>query len=166
MSRLLVPLLFVVLTACGPEQPEQAPTPPAPAVDLEEARAVFAEGDVEASKALAGRIAAMTSAPVAWLLEGLTDENRHIREWSAHALGDLAPQQDDVVQALIRAFEDEDDWVRWKAARALGNIGPLAAPALPLLEKAASDVREEVVYASAQRAVKQIRGEDGADEGR
>ena len=63
--------------------------------------------------------------------------DRGVREWSAHALGDLAPQEDGVVRALVLSFEDTDDYVRWKAARALGNIGPRAAMALPLLRVSA-----------------------------
>ena len=143
----------MLLGACGGPAPADAPT-----LDLDAVRDVFREGDVEASRQLANRVATSHPAPVAWLLEGLSDPDRNVREWSAHILGDVAPQQEDAVRALMRAFEDEDDWVRWKAARALGSIGPLAAPALPLLEKAAADVREEVVHAAAQRAVQQIRG--------
>ena len=63
-----------------------------------------------------------------------------------------------VIRALIAAFEDDDDLVRWKAVRAIGRIGAPAAAALPLLERmAASKNEHEVVRATAQRAVEQIR---------
>jgi HEAT repeat protein len=96
----------------------------------------------------------------AFLLEGLAHADRGVREWSAHALGEFAPQEERVVTALLAAFEDEDDWVRWKAARALGLLGPFARKALPVLEPTANAAQEvEVVRAAAQVAVRQIRGE-------
>lgn len=153
-STLLLVFLAGALFLLRP-QDDSAPGP-AP-MDLEQAREVFVQGDVEASKALALRIAASEDAPVAWLLAGLRHEDRNVREWSAHILGDVAPPEDAVVAALMVSFEDEDDWVRWKSARALGNIGPSARAALPLLEQAAADVREEVVHAAALKAVRQIR---------
>ena len=139
--------------------PAQGPSPRA-TVDLARARLVFAEGDVEESRLWVRKVAELEVPPIAWLLAGLEDEDRNIREWSAVALGDIAPADEAVVVALMRSFEDEDDWVRWKAARALGNIGPAARSALPLLERAAADVREEVVHAAALKAVGQIRAQD------
>jgi len=128
-------------------------------VDLTRARAAFLEGDVEACKGWAKSVAKQAPPPVDWLLEGLEHDDRNVREWSAHILGDVETADERVVDALLLAFEDEDDWVRWKAARALGNIGPRAHAALPALLKAAHDVREEVVQAAAIKAVAQIRGE-------
>jgi HEAT repeat protein len=98
-------------------------------------------------------------APVDWLLQLIVRPERGAREWAAHALGDLAPPDDRVVGALMRAFEDPDDYVRWKAARALGRIGAPARRALALLEQAANAEQEvEVVRATAQAAVRSIRG--------
>jgi HEAT repeat protein len=149
------------LWACGPKGEPPASVSQAPVsapLDLEAARAVLVTGTPEESQALVASLVAAEPPPLDWLRQGLQDENRNVREWCAHALGDLAPNQPDIIEALRIAFEDEDDWVRWKAARALGNIGPAAQAALPALEKAAADVREEVVHAAAVRAVQQIRG--------
>lgn len=118
----------------------------------------FASPDPDRVRAALQRIREARPAPTQWLVGLLRHPNRGIREWSAHALGDLAPRDPEVVRALVAAFEDEDDYVRWKAARALGNIGPLSAAALPLLERSASTDQEvEIVRATAMKAVEQIR---------
>ena len=94
------------------------------------------------------------------LIEALSHPSRAVREASAHALGELGEDATPAVEALTRAFEDEDDFVRWKAARALGNIGPAAESALRLLVPAAEAEQEtEIVRASAQKAVQQIRAD-------
>lgn len=173
MRLLALPLLLlllagVVIASCSREE-AAAPSVP---VDLVQARAAFVQGDVEESRGWVATIVASDNTPIIWLLEGLRHEDRGVREWSAHILGDLALREaalhagaegksalaeEQIVAALIVSFEDEDDWVRWKAARALGNIGPAARAALPMLERAAADVREEVVHAAAKKAVAQIR---------
>jgi len=100
-----------------------------------------------------------TLTPTTFLLEGLQHPDRGVREWSAHALGDLSPHEMRVVDALLVAFDDEDDWVRWKAVRALGCLGPFAKKALPLIEPAAHAQQEtEVVRAAALVALRQIGG--------
>ena len=125
--------------------------------DLAAVRAAFASADRPAIETQLAKLAACKPAPVAWLLAGLRDPDRGVREWSAHALGDLAPPGPEVVDALIVAFEDEDDWVRWKAARALGALR--ARKALDVLRVAAeADQETEVVRAAAQAAVTAIEG--------
>ncbi len=87
----------------------------------------------------------------------LTHENRAVREGVAHALGDIAPQDESIVDALIKAFDDTDDYVRWKAARALGRIGKPAKKALPMLRIAANAEREaEIVRAICKKSVREI----------
>ncbi len=122
---------------------------------------VFASADREAIDAL---IAEMKADPFpdyeGLLVANLAHDNRWVREFSAHALGDLGFTSSATVSALMYAFGDKDDWVRWKAVRALGLIGPPAKRALPLIEPAANAKDEvEVVRAAAQVAVKQIRGQ-------
>lgn len=135
------------------------PTPvAAPTLDVAATRAAFASPDPEQVHAALARLLAVEPPPTDWLLAQLRDPNRGIREWSAHALGDIAPQETRAVDALLVAFEDPDDYVRWKAARALGNIGAPAERALAVLEPVAeSDQEVEVVGATARKAVRQIR---------
>lgn len=101
--------------------------------------------------------------PVDWLLEGLLDGDRGVREWSAHALGDLAARgeaaarSETVVRALVVALQDQDDYVRWKAVRALGNIGPPARVALPLIRETVA-TSQEILRASGEKALEQIEG--------
>ncbi|MDA1195948.1 MAG: HEAT repeat domain-containing protein [Planctomycetota bacterium] len=164
IARLLALVVLAgALAGCGPDEPGAGVTsPPAAPValtqeQLDAMRVTFASPKPAAVERALKRIAA-AEPPTAWLLEGLLHPDRGVREWSAHALGDLAPQDDGVVRALVLSFEDVDDYVRWKAARALGNIGPRSAIALPLLEAAAEAEHEvEVVRAASARAVEQIR---------
>ena len=133
---------------------------PAAAPPLDETAVLdaFASPDPERVRAALTSVRATRPPPIDWLMKQATSENRGVREWSIHALGDIAPQEPRVVDLLIAAFEDDDDYVRWKAARALGNIGALAERALPLLEPSAQAEDEvEVVRATAIRAVRQIR---------
>lgn len=86
-----------------------------------------------------------------WLDAG---ELRNVREAAAHALGELAPQDEVAVARLAATIEDDDDYVRWKAIRALGRIGKPAAHLRPQLQAIAEAEREvEVVRAAAQRAL-------------
>ncbi len=149
---------FLLLVGCGsPEVEVAAPPEPLTVEARARIRSVLASADPDEVKAALAEIA--RAAPsIPWLLEGLLDSNRGVREWSAHALGDLAPQDDGVVRALVVSFEDKDDYVRWKAARALGNIGPRAAMALPLL-RVAAETETEVLQAASQKAVRQISGD-------
>lgn len=147
-------VLAVLLGACG-TQP-RASRDVLDAAALASLRGDFASAD-EARIAQALSEIHDARPPLDWLVAGLADADRGVREWSAHALGDLAPRRPDVLRALMRAFEDPDDWVRWKAARALGNLGPYAAPALPLLRTAAAQ-QQEVVRAASEKAVRQITG--------
>ncbi len=135
--------------------------PPAPpSLDRDGVLLAFASPDPDEVRAALAHIREVKPPPVDWLLSLLRHENRGVREWSTHAMGDIAPQRKDVVDALVVSFQDDDDYVRWKAARALGNIGPLAAVALPMLERTANtepDQEVEVVRATAIKAVGQIK---------
>jgi HEAT repeat protein len=94
------------------------------------------------------------------LVANLAHADRGVREWSAHALGDLGFTSSGTIGALIHAFGDKDDWVRWKAVRALGLIGPPAKRALPMIEPVANAEQEvEVVRAAAKVAIQRIRGQ-------
>lgn len=124
------------------------------------ARAAFVSEDPARIHPALAHLERLRPPPVDFLLEGLRSPNRGVREWSAHALGDLARdgvlhRTEPVVTALLRAFRDTDDWVRWKAARALGNLR--ARRALPALRRTL-ELDTEIGRASALKAVEQIEG--------
>ena len=162
-------LLAAALAGCGdpPAHPARPTLDEAARASLREA---FRSAEPERVDAALATLAA-AEAPLDWLLEGLQQPDRGVREWSAHALGDLAARgdfaagaalaerTDGVVRALVLSFEDKDDYVRWKAARALGNVGPNAAMALPLLRVCAEAESEQAVTrAAAIKAIAQIEG--------
>ena len=95
--------------------------------------------------------------PVEWLVGLVKHENRGIREWSVHAIGDLAPAEARIVDLMLEAFEDEDDYVRWKARARVGKSRSAFRTCAPKLEPTAQSEDEvEVVRATAVRAVRQI----------
>lgn len=89
------------------------------------------------------------------LLPLLKHEHRGVREWVVHALGDLAPQDREAIQALVAMLDDPDDYVVIKAARALGKIGPAAYEGLPALRKLAI-TNTEALSGTAALAVDRI----------
>lgn len=155
MRLILVVALLMLTCACGDAESPRAPVSP------EELVTTFASADRPAIDALLARMQADVVPEYEGLLVAhLTHRDRGVREWSAHALGDLGFTSDATITALISAFSDKDDWVRWKAVRALGLIGPQAKRALPLIEPVADAAQEvEVVRAAAKVAVKRIKGE-------
>ncbi len=157
-ARVLLLLLPAFgLAGCG-DDPVPGPPPPEPLTSAacDALRADFASADKPRIDAALLRIQA-AAPPLDWLLEGLLDDDRGVREWSAHALGDIAPQDDRVVRALIVSLQDKDDYVRWKVVRALGNIGPRAKLALPLIKETVAS-SQEILRASGEKAIRQIEG--------
>lgn len=161
-------LSFVAaLLACcglGACADDAAPPPrePLTAAEQQALRDAFASADRVQVDAAIARIEA-AAPPVDWLLEGLLADDRGVREWSAHAMGNLAAadvasaRSESVVRALIVALADKDDYVRWKVVRALGNIGPDAALALPLIRETVA-TSQEILRAAGEKAIEQIEG--------
>lgn len=143
--------LAVLTAGCGET------TPPAPDHDagIAEAVAAFQEPRRAAWKRGVEQLVALGPGAVPKLLPLLEHEHRSVREWTAHALGDLAPQDRASIDALIRSLDDPDDYVCIKAARALGRIGPAAYPALPVLTKLAI-ANQEALSGTAALAVDRI----------
>jgi HEAT repeat protein len=156
LALLIAGVVALLVWGTGAPGP-RVPQPPPPPLDEAAALAAFRSGEAERVRAALARVREARPPPVDWLVASLRDPDRGVREWSAHALGDLAPQDARVVDALLVAFEDPDDYVRWKAARALGLIGAPAARAIPVLEQAATAKIDVIVNATAVRALEQIR---------
>ena len=72
--------------------------------------------------ALTSIVAKSGRASVSRLVEGLQDDDWHIRELSAALLGELGPEGEVAVPALKNALTDESRAVRWRARLALDGI--------------------------------------------
>ncbi|MCZ6792959.1 MAG: HEAT repeat domain-containing protein [Planctomycetota bacterium] len=81
-------------------------------------------GDVEPllEGALTSIVAKSGRASVSRLVEGLRDDDWHIRELSAELLGELGPEAKVAVPALKNALTDQSRAVRWRARLALDGI--------------------------------------------
>jgi HEAT repeat protein len=89
------------------------------------------------------------------LRKALGDNDAHVREWSAQAIGEIGPGAAEAVPALIALLRNLDVGSRHSAAFALWKIGPKAA--LPALREALSDP-DEFVRQSAAMAIENIEG--------
>ncbi|RLC74624.1 MAG: hypothetical protein DRI61_16305, partial [Chloroflexi bacterium] len=83
---------------------------------------------------------------ISYLIRALKDENWHVRQPAAYALGEIGSQK--AIPYLIKALKDENWYVRHTAAEALGKIGLSAIPHLiKVLEDKDSDVRKAAAEA-------------------
>lgn len=105
-----------------------------------------------------GATARSVARAVGWHIEGLSDENRDVRRFSALSLAEIGPRAKPALRPLIRALKDEESSVRSAVAEALGNIGPLAKEAVPALREALRDDNQEVRKAAAE-ALRKIQQE-------
>ena len=89
------------------------------------------------------------------LVTALKDEDKHVRRYTAMALGTMGKPAVDAIPALIEALKDEDATVRSKVAEILGRIGKSQAQdVVPALITALKDenprVRSKVATALGQ----------------
>lgn len=91
---------------------------------------------LHAAEALA-RITPEDAVSVQVLAQGLSEDDAHLRWFSAMSLGSVsAGQQDQAVSALKNALHDTDANVRATAALSLGGFGEHAQPAIDDLQRA------------------------------
>ena len=89
------------------------------------------------------------------LIEGLANEDMHVRETSSRALGRLGDQQ--AVEPLIETLADQEEDVRQAAAQALGELGDPRAVE-PLIDRLTDENRR------VRQAVAEALGELGDPE--
>jgi HEAT repeat protein len=90
------------------------------------------------------------------LIESIEDEEWHIREHCAEAIGELgSAAAEKGVPVLIERLSDDAVRVRRDAVRSLGQLGDLARAAVPQVEKLLED-KEEIVREAAQKALRLI----------
>jgi HEAT repeat protein len=91
------------------------------------------------------------------LLDALTDENAHVRRWSAAALGEMGEPL--AVEPLLAALADPEREVQFRVLIALGQIGDWRAIG-PLVKLMEDEAKEESVRMHAVSALGRcVKGE-------
>jgi HEAT repeat protein len=107
-----------------------------------------------------GRIGPPAVEAVPNLMAQLTSDDSFYRVTSAWALSHIAPRTPEVARAiapiLAGALRHERPFVRIEAAEALGRLGPAAGPAIPELERMATNDPNERARKTAAAALGKI----------
>lgn len=94
------------------------------------------------------------------LIASIEDEEWHIREHCAEAIGELgSAAAEKGVPVLIERLSDDAVRVRRDAVRSLGQLGKLASAAVPQVEKLLDD-EEQLVREAAEKALKLIASDE------
>jgi HEAT repeat protein len=94
-------------------------------------------------------LAAMGSAAVPALVQGLKSPHRSVRVTALLVLSDMGSAGREAVPALIKYLDDTDPQIRLLAAQALGSVGPSANDAIPSLQRACKDSEPRVAQQAA-----------------
>jgi hypothetical protein len=108
---------------------------------------------IEAARAL-GEAGPAAKAAVPALVESMRNASVEVRAAASDAIAKIG---DVSVPRLVESLKDGDARLRAGAAEALGKLGSSAQEAVPALESAATDARDEVRLA-AEKALRAIRG--------